>query len=117
MAIDFSKIVSELGDDLIAQQGDQVGLDRDQSLRVANALARNFSKGREGAVEAAASETGLTEEVIAAMAGKLIEVGKEKLLSEGPVADAMASAQAAAGDAVKKAAGGMLSGLFGRKAS
>lgn len=116
MTIDFSKIVSELGDDLIAQQGEHVGLDREQSVRVADALARNFSKGREGAVEAAAAETGLTEEVIAAMAGKLIEVGKEKLLNEGPVADAIASAQVAAGDAMKKAAGGMFSGLFGRKA-
>jgi hypothetical protein len=111
MSLDTAKIISDLGDDLVAQAGEPVGLDRDQSIRVARALAANLNKGKDAAVQAAAADTGLTEEVISAMLGKLVELGKEKLLSEGPVGDAIASAKSQAGAAL----GGMLGGLFGRK--
>lgn len=116
MSIDVSKIVSQIGDDLIAQTGEPLGLDRDQSVRVARALAANWNKGREQAVQQTAADTGLTEEVVGSMATKLIDVAKEKLIEDGPVGDAIQSAKTAASDAVQKAAGGFLGGLFGRKA-
>jgi hypothetical protein len=122
MSLDTAKIISDLGDDLIAQAGEPVGLNRDQSVRVARALASHMGKGKDAAVQQAAAETGLTEEVISAMLGKLVEAGKEKLLSEGPVGEAVdqakASASAAlgqAGQAAARSVGGMLGGLFGRK--
>jgi hypothetical protein len=117
MSLDYSKIISNLGDDLVAKTGEQVGLDRDQSVRVAHALAANFSKGREEAVRQTAEDTGLTEEVVSAMLSKLIETGAKKLVEEGPVGDAVASAQAAASNAMKKAAGGMFGSIFGSKTS
>ncbi|MES1200692.1 MAG: hypothetical protein ABUS57_04500 [Pseudomonadota bacterium] len=116
MNIDFSKIVSDVGDDLIAQTGEPLGLSKDQSVRVARALAANWNKGRDAAVEQTAADTGLPTEVVSAMTTKLIDVAKDKLLNEGPVGDAIHSAQAAATDAVGKAASGFLGGLFGRKA-
>jgi hypothetical protein len=118
MNIDLSKIVSELGDEAIAQCGEPVGLDRDQSVRVARALAAHAGLGREEAVAAAAADTGLTEEVISALLGKLVEAGAEKLVSEGPIGDALGAAKGAASEALGKGAGemfGKLGGMFGRK--
>ncbi|HWA00280.1 MAG TPA: hypothetical protein VG841_08190 [Caulobacterales bacterium] len=117
MNIDVSKIVSEIGDDLIAKTGEPIGLDHDQSVRVAHALAANWNKGRDEAVAQTAADTGLATEVVGAMATKLVDVAKEKLVDEGPLGDVIKSAQAQAGDAVGKAASGFLGGLFGRKAS
>ncbi|MDX2233545.1 MAG: hypothetical protein NW200_03525 [Hyphomonadaceae bacterium] len=123
MAIDLSKILSELGDDLVAQAGEPIGLDRDQSVRVATALSRNIGGGKDLAVKATATETGLTEEVISAMLGKLMETGKEKLLNEGPVGEAIDGAKAQAMAAIENVGGaaakglmGRLGGLFGKKA-
>jgi hypothetical protein len=115
MNIDVSKIANELGEQALAQCGEPVGLDKDQSVRVAKALASHWGKGRDQAIAQTAADTGLTEEVVGAMAAKLLDAAKEKLLNEGPVGDAIDSAKAAAGDAMKKAAGGLLGGLFGRK--
>jgi hypothetical protein len=122
MSLDTAKILSDLGDDLIAQAGEPVGLNRDQSVRVARALTTHLGKGRDAAVQQAAAETGLTEEVISAMLGKLVEVGREKLLNEGPVGQAIDSAKSQAsaalgqaGQAAAASVGGMLGGLFGRK--
>ena len=39
MSFDISKVVSELGDEVIGQCGEPVGLDKDQSVRVARALS------------------------------------------------------------------------------
>jgi hypothetical protein len=122
MDFDISKVVSQLGDDMIAQCGEPLGLDRDKSVRVAKALAANFNKGKDEAVKQAAVDADLTEDVTSAMLSKLIETGKEKLLNEGPVGQAidgakdqaMAALNNAGGDAMKKA-GGLLGGLFGRK--
>jgi hypothetical protein len=114
MAIDFSKIVSELGDDLVAQAGEPVGLDRDQSVRVAAALSRNIGGGKDLAVKATAAETGLTEEVISAMLGKLVETGKEKLIEEGPVGDAIENAKAQAMAAMGNIGGEATKGIFGK---
>src|SRR5262249_44036744 len=114
---DFSKVVSNLGEDLIAKTGEPVGLDKDQSVRVAHALAANWNKGKDGAVEAAAADTGLPTEVVSAMGAKLMDVAKDKLINEGPVGEAIDNAKAQATEAAKKAVGGLLGGLFGRKAS
>lgn len=119
MAFDFSKVVSELGDDIIAQCGEPVGLSKDQSVRVARALGQNIGGGKDLAIKAAATDTGLSEEVTSAMLGKLMEVGKEKLLKEGPVGDAIegakAQAMAAMGDLGNQATKGMFGKLFGKK--
>ncbi|MGE3303195.1 MAG: hypothetical protein AB7M12_08780 [Hyphomonadaceae bacterium] len=122
MDFDLSKVVSQLGENAVAQCGDAVGLTRDQSIKVAHALAANFSKGKDEAVKAAAETAGLAEEVTSSMLTKLIDVGKEKLLSEGPVGQALDSAKDSAmaalndagGEAMKNA-GGFFSKLFGKK--
>lgn len=119
MAIDISKILSSLGDDLVAQAGAPVGLDRDQSIRVAAALSQHIGGGKDLAVKAAAADTGLTEDVISSMLGKLVETGKEKLLNEGPIGDAMENAKAqamsAVGDFGNQATKGLFGKLFGKK--
>jgi hypothetical protein len=123
MSLDVSRVVSEMGDAFIAKVGEEVGLDGDLSVRAAHALAAHIgSGGRDGAIKQAAAETGVGEEVIAALMTKLVEAGTEKLLKESPVGDAIDSAKeqasaalgAVGGDLAKKA-GGMLGGLFGRK--
>lgn len=119
MAIDISKILSSLGDELVAQAGEPVGLDKDQSVRVAKALSQHIGGGKDLAIKAAAADTGLTEDVISSMLNKLIETGKEKLLSEGVVGDAIDSAKdqamAAVGNIGGEAAKGIFGKLFGRK--
>lgn len=122
MSLDTAKILSDLGDDLVAQAGEPLGLNRDQSVRVARSLTQHLGKGREAAVQQAAADTGLSEEVISAMLGKLVDIGKEKLLKEGPVGAAIDSARdqasaavGQAGEAAMRGVGGMLGGLFGRK--
>lgn len=115
MAIDISKILAGLGEDVAAQCGEPVGLNKDQSMRVAQALARNIGAGKDLAVKAAATETGLTEEVITAMLGKLIESGKDKLLSaEGAVGQAIDGARDQAMAAIENVGGGAAKGLFGK---
>jgi hypothetical protein len=122
MAIDISKILSSLGDDLVAQAGAPVGLDRDQSVRVAKALSTHIGGGKDLAIKAAAADTGLTEEVISAVLGKLVETGKEKLLSDsgvtGAIDDAKDQAMAALGNVGGEAAKGLfgkIGGMFGKK--
>jgi hypothetical protein len=122
MSFDISAVVSELGDEAIAQAGEPVGLDKDQSVRVAHALASHAGLGNQDMIAAVAADTGLDEEVVAAMLKKLIEVGGEKLMNETPVGAAIDNAKdqamAAFGDmggAAAKSAGGFLGGLFGRK--
>jgi hypothetical protein len=121
MSFDFSKVLSELGEDMIAKTGAPLGLSKDQSVQVANAVASHFSKGEGEAARLAAADTGLKEDVVAAMTAKLVEVGKEKLLTEGPVGDAVNAAKAQAQSAISnaggelaKGAGGLLGRLFGR---
>jgi hypothetical protein len=122
MAFDFSKVLSDLGDEMIAKCGEPAGLSKDQSVRVAHALAAHFSKGESEAVKAAAADTGLAEEVVAATSKKLIEAGKDKLMQASgagkAIDDAKAQAKAAIGNAggeMAKSAGGFLGRLFGRR--
>ena len=45
MSFDLSKVVADLGDDMIAKCGEPVGLNKEQSVRVAHALAARFNLG------------------------------------------------------------------------
>lgn len=122
MSFDISKVVEALGEEAIGQIGDPIGLDKDQSVRVARALAAHSGLGNQQMVQAAASDTGLDEEVVAAMGKKLIEEGRDKLMEESGVnaaidnakQDAMAALGNVGGDAARNA-GGLLGKLFGRR--
>ncbi len=122
MGFDLSKVVEDLGDGLVAQLGEPLGLNGDQSKRVARALGAHFSSNREQTIQAAAADTGLDEEVVGSMLNKLVEAGKERLLESGPVADAIDgvkgqanAAMAAMGGQAASNVGSMLGGLFGKK--
>jgi len=122
MSFDISAVVSALGEEAIAKAGEPVGLEKEQSVRVAHALAANAGLGDEAMKKKVAEDTGLDEEVVAAMFKQLIETGKEKALEETGVTaaidnakdEAMAALSNVGGDAAKQA-GGFLKGLFGRK--
>ena len=122
MAIDISKILSSLGEELVAQAGEPVGLDKETSVRVAAALSQHIGGGKDLAIKAAAADTGLTEDVISKMLNKLIETGKEKLMSDsgvtGAIEDAKAQAMSAIGNVSGEATKGLMGkigGLFGKK--
>lgn len=122
MSFDVSKVVSDLGDEFIGQLGEPLGLNKDQSVRCARALAARVGMGGEQAVQLAAADAGLSEEVTAAMLQKLVDAGKEKLLADtgvtGAIDNARDQAMAALNNAGQQAAGGImgkLGGLFGRK--
>ena len=122
MSFDMSKVVAELGDEVIAKAGEPIGLNKDQSVRVAHALAARAGMGGEEMIKAVAADTGLDEEVVAAMAKKLVEAGTEKLMNETPIGAAVDNAKqealaalTTAGSGAAKNAGGFLSSLFGRK--
>ena len=122
MAIDISKILSSLGEDLVAQAGEPVGLDKETSVRVASALSQHIGGGKDLAIKAAAADTGLTEDVISQMLAKLIDTGKEKLMNDsgvtGAIDDAKDQAIAALGNVGGEAAKGLfgkIGGMFGKK--
>ncbi len=122
MSFDLSKVVSALGEEALGKAGEPAGLDKAQSVRVAKALAAHAGLGNGEMIKAAAADTGLDEEVVAAMTKRLLEVGAEKLMKETPIGaavdnakqDAMAALSNVGGDAAKQA-GGFLKGLFGKK--
>lgn len=122
MAFELSKVVEELGEEVIGQCGEPVGLSEDQSVRVARALAARAGLGREEMIKAAAADTGLDEEVVAAMMKRLVEKGGEALMEQTGINTAIDNAKdqamaafSDAGGAAVKNAGGMLGRLFGRK--
>ncbi len=122
MSFDISKVVEALGEEAIGQIGDPIGLDKDQSVRVARALAAHSGLGNQQMVQAAAADTGLDEEVVAAMGKKLVEEGRDQLMEATGVntaidnakQDAMAALGNVGGDAARNA-GGLLGKLFGRR--
>ena len=89
MSIDFSRIVTALGEEALGKAGEPAGLDKAQSVRVAHALAAHAGLGNEQMLAAAAADTGLDEEVIAAMSKRLVEVGAEKLMQDTPIGAAV----------------------------
>lgn len=122
MSFDISALVSALGDEAIGQCGEPLGLDKEQSVRVAHALAAHAGLGDQEMVRAVAADTGLDEEVVAAMLKRLAEIAAEKLMSETPVGAAVDTAKQPAmaamdnaGAAAMKGATGFLGSLFGRK--
>jgi hypothetical protein len=122
MAFEISRVVETLGEEVIGRCGEPVGLNEDQSVRVARALAAHAGLGREEMIKAAAADTGLDEEVVAAMTRKLVEEGGKHLMdASGATAaidnakeQAMAAMSNAGGEAAKQA-GGLIGKLFGRK--
>lgn len=122
MGLEIAKIVEALGEEALGKAGEPAGLDKPQSVRVAKALAAHAGLGNAEMVKAAAADTGLNEEVVAAMTKRVVEVGAEKLMQDTPIGgavesmkdSAMAALTGAGGDAAKQA-GGLLRGLFGKK--
>ena len=122
MSFEISKVVEALGDEAIGHIGEPIGLDKDQSVRVARALAAHAGLGNQQMVQAAAADTGLDEEVVAAMGKKLVEEGANKVMEETGVnaaidnakQDAMAALSNVGGDAARNA-GGLFGKLFGRR--
>jgi hypothetical protein len=114
MAFDMSKVVSTLGEDVIGSCGEPLGLDKAQSVRVARSLAAHFNLGGEEAIKAAAADTGLSTEVVSSMSKKLMDAGKEYVLKESGVTDAVEKAKAEAMAAVQNQAKGMFGKLFGK---
>lgn len=102
--------------------GEPLGLDKNQSLRVAHALAARAGLGNRETIQAVAAHTGLHEEVVAALSKKLAEEGGKKLMEEtganaavDNVKQEALAAPTVAGAGAAKNAGGFLGGLFGRK--
>lgn len=114
MSFDISKVVSELGDEVIAKCGEPAGLSKDQSVRVAHALAARCNLGGQEMIKKAAEDTGIDEEAVAAVSRKLMEVGKDKLMEESGATAAIDKAKADAMAAVQNQAKGMFGKLFGR---
>lgn len=122
MSFDVSQVVTQLGEEAVGQCGEPLGLSKDQSNRVARALAAHMGLGQEEAIRRAAADTGLDEEVVAAMLKKLGETARDKVMEEsginnaidGAKDQAMAALSDAGAGAVKNA-GGMLGRLFGRR--
>jgi hypothetical protein len=75
--IDLGKVVSSLGEQTIAEIGEPLGLSSEQSMRAARALAENFTGNKDQAIDAAARETGIGEEVLEAMIVKLLDNAKD----------------------------------------
>jgi len=114
MSIDISKIISNIGDDLAAKAGEPLGLDRDKSILAAHALINHMGGGKDLAIKAAAAETGLTEEIISSLLTKMIDAGKEKLMAESGVQDAIDGAKDQAMAAINNIGGEVSKGLFGK---
>lgn len=112
--VDMQKIVGQLGDDVIGSCGEPLGLDKETSVRVARALAAHFNLGGEEAVKAAAADTGLSTDVVGSMSKKLMDEGKNYVMKESGVADAVDKAKADAMAAVQNQAKGMFGKLFGK---
>ena len=122
MSFDISALVSALGDEAIAQCGEPIGLDKEQSVRVAHALAAHAGLGDRDMASKVAADTGLDEEVVAAMLKRLGEIAAEKLMNETPIGAAVDTAKQqamaamdTAGATAMKGATGFLGSLFGRK--
>jgi len=93
MSFEISKVVEALGEEAIGQIGEPIGLDKDQSVRVSRALAAHAGLGNDQMIKAAAADTGLDEEVVAAMGKKLVEEGANKVMEETGVSAAVDNAK------------------------
>ena len=114
MAFDMNKLVGALGDEAIGKIGEPLGLSKEQSVRLAKALAARAGLGGQEMIKAAAADENLDEEVVAAMSKKLVEEGKDKVMEESGANAAIANAKNEAMAAARNAGGGLLGKLFGR---
>jgi hypothetical protein len=121
MNFDFGKVLQDLGDDLIGDAGEQIGLERGTAVKVGHALASHWSQGKDEAIKAAAAESGVAEEVVSQLLQKAVDKAKEKgvesvkaAFTEGPVADAVEQAKEQAMAALGGKTG-FLGKLFGKK--
>jgi hypothetical protein len=89
----------------VSQVGDSVGLDGESTSKVVKSLAAHMKAGGNVAQRVAA-DTEIREEIISQFTDKLVGAGKDKLLAEGPVADALKAAGPV---------GGLVGKLFGKK--
>jgi uncharacterized protein with von Willebrand factor type A (vWA) domain len=115
MAIEFGKIIEILGEKAVGEVGAPLGLNEEQSVKLARSLAANIGAGNDLAIKGAAAETGIPEDVVKAMLDKLYETGKEKILADTGIAQQAEQMKDQAIEAAKSAAGGFLGRLFGRK--
>lgn len=97
LPIDLGKIVTQLGENTIADIGAPLGLTPELSMKAARALAENFHGNTDEAIEAAAKETGIGKEVLEAMVSNLAEEARSKAV-----------------DHVKEQAASAAKGMFGK---
>jgi ABC-type branched-subunit amino acid transport system substrate-binding protein len=121
MSFDFGKVLEQVGDDLLGDAGQSLGLERETAIKAGHALAANWSKGKDEAIKAAAAESGVAEEVVAKLLQTVIDKAREKgveavkaAFTEGPVADAVEQAKEQAMEALGGKTG-FLGKLFGKK--
>jgi hypothetical protein len=121
MSFDLSTVINNVSDDLLGDAGESLGLKRDTAVKAGKALAANWSKGKDGAIAAAAQETGLAEDVVSQLVVKVVDAAKEKAaevakaaMNEGPIADAVGNVKEQA-IAALGGGGGFLGKLFGKK--
>ncbi len=113
--IELGKIVEGLGEKVVGDLGEPLGLSGETSIKLAKSLAANASKGVSGAVKAAAEETGVAQELVQSFADKLYEKGKDMLIEQSGMNEHVENAKQGAMAALKNAGGGLLGGLFGKK--
>lgn len=105
MDVDVNKVVEVLGEAAVEQVGESVGLDGEKTAKVVKSFA-NHAKGGGDIAARVAADTELQKDVVSQFMDKLVEVGKDKLLAEGPIADALKATGPV---------GGIMGKLFGKK--
>ena len=95
--IDLGKIVTQLGENTIADVGEPLGLSPELSMKAARSLAENFHGNADEAIAAASAETGIGKEVLEAMITKLLEEARSQAV-----------------DHVKEQAANAAKGMFGK---
>jgi hypothetical protein len=121
MSFDFGKVLEQVGDDLLGDAGQSIGLERETAVKAGHALAANWTKGKDEAIKAAAADSGIAEEVVAKLLESVIDKAKEKgveaikaAYADSPVAGAVEQAREQAMAALGGKTG-FLGKLFGKK--
>jgi ribosomal protein L9 len=122
MAFDVSAVLNNLGDDLLGDAGEKVGLERETAVKAGRALVANWNKGQDQAVKLAAAESGVAEDVVSQLAEKVVDVSKEKAgeaakqaFESSGAAKVIDGAKEQAMAALGGGGGGFFSKLFGKK--
>jgi hypothetical protein len=121
MSFDISTVLNNVGDDLLGDSGEQIGLERETAIKAGRALIANWSKGKVEAVKLAAAESGLAEDVVSQLAEKAVDLAKAKAGEAAKQAyESSGAAQAVEGAKEQAMAAlggksGFLGKLFGKK--